>query len=157
MISVISPSHRRRAARGLALAGVAAAALSAPLSQARASDVYWSLGLYGPGVSIGASNAPAVVHRPPVYYHPPPVQFHSPYVYPRPAAVMVHPPGYHRPPVVVLAPPVAVQGWGYGSHWDDRRDRRRDRWDDRHDHRDDHRRGHRDRDRDDEWYGYDRR
>lgn len=139
------------ALRGLALVGLTAAAwaLSAPLSQARAGDVYWSVGVHGPGVSVGAGNAPVIVHRPPQYVYPAPV-----WVYPPPVYV------YH-PPLLIGSRPAVAQGWISRPRWEDRRDRRDHRWHDRRDHRDrdDDRRGHRHRDHDgdDDRWGYGRR
>ena len=112
-------------ARGLALSALAAGAwaLSVGLTQAHASDVYWSVGIQQPGVSVGVSSAPpVVVHSYPVV----------PYR-----------------PVVVVPQPVYVHSRGYGPRWDDRRDRhhqwhrRHDRHDryDRHDGDGDDRRG----------------
>ena len=113
---------------------------------AQAGDVYWSVGLGSPGVQVGASNAPQVVHARPVFVAPQPVYLHQPpvYVYPRP---MVR----QGPPVVVLAPQTyyyAPSGWvppGHRKGWRERREDRNDRhnrWDDRggrrfdgHDHR----------------------
>ncbi|WP_374409716.1 hypothetical protein [Hydrogenophaga sp.] len=108
--------------RGLLAMGLVAGAwaLSAGQAQAR-DDVYWSVGVAGPGVSIGASNAPAVVyHRPPAYY-----------VDPRP--VVVAPPVVYSPPVVVPARPVVIGAYGPGYWRDDYRGRRH--WHGHHDHR----------------------
>jgi hypothetical protein len=94
---------------------------------AQAADVYWSVGVHGPGVVTTVGNHPpqprVIVAQPypPAIYAPAPVH-------------------YMPPPRVVYAPPVMVvyPGWGRGgdSRWDD----------DRHDHRgrdrfDAHRRG----------------
>ena len=112
-------------ARGLTLATLAAGAwgLSASNAHARGgdNDVYWSIGVHQPGVSVGVSNAPPP--RPVVIHQPAPVVVHQPYPYVRP--VVVHP------------RPVYYQGWGYGPRWDDRRDRRHGRWEHRHHDRDD--------------------
>lgn len=125
--------------RAVAVVTLAAGAwaLSASMGQAHASDVYWSVGVHQPGVSVGVSNAPPVVVGYPSY----------PVVVPRVI--------YGPPPAVVIAPQPRVIGWappGHRKHWkkhhhyrgddrwDDRRwDDRRDRWDD-----DDDRRGRRD-------------
>ncbi len=121
-MNTLSPSlHRTSAwARGLAAVSLVAGAwaLSTAASQAHARDVYWSVGVNSPGVSIGASNAPVVVQPAPVYYH-------------RPPAVVYGPP-------VVYAPPRPVV---IGGHWRDRPGR----WDDRghgHGHWHDRGRGH---------------
>jgi hypothetical protein len=137
-------------ARGLAALGLVAGAwaLSTAGTQAHArGDVYWSVGVNGPGVSIGASNAPVVVHQPPVYYQPP-----AYYYQPRPVVVQPAPVYYHRPPAVVYGPPVVyaprpvvISGQGYWrerpGRWDD--DRRGHRHGHRHDRDwdDDDRRG----------------
>lgn len=130
-------------AKGLTLATLAAGAwaLSAGNAQARGNDdVYWSIGVGAPGVSVGVSNAPpVVVHQRPIYVEPRPV-----YVERRP--VVIHQP-YPYVRQVVVPRPVYYSGWGHGPRWDDRRDRRHGRWDDRrhdrHDNRwdDDDRRG----------------
>lgn len=119
-------------------------ALAAGQAQARGShdDVYWSVGVNSPGVSVGVSNAPPVVvqPRPVVIHQPAPVVVQPAYPYPYVRPVVVHP------------RPVVYYG-GYGPRWDDRHERRHwkhkhrhhrfehehehDRWDD----------GHRDHDR----------
>lgn len=112
-------------ARGLALSALAAGAwaLSAGLTQAHANDVYWSVGIQQPGVSVGVSSAPpVVVHSYPV------VQY-------RPVVVQAYP-GLQQRPVVVVPQPVYVQSRGYGPRWDDRRDRHHHKWHKRHDHHD---------------------
>lgn len=145
-----SALSRGLAALGLA-AGVWALSVAATPAQAR-SDVYWSVGVNGPGVSIGASNAPVVVHQPPVYYAPPayyhaprPVYYEPRPVYHAPRPVVIAPPVVHLPrppalvvsPPVVYAPPVVIGGAGY---WRERPGR----WDDdRRGHRHGHRHGHR--------------
>jgi hypothetical protein len=138
-------------ARGLAIAALAAGgwALSAGATAAHARDVYWSVGVESPGVSVGVSNAPpprVVVHHPrPVYVEPAPVVVYSDRYRPRPVYV-------ERAPVVI------VQDRGYRhdrhSRWEERRRARHERWDrhhryDRYDHHDHHgkrdkHRGHRD-------------
>lgn len=149
-MTALLPSLSRTSplARGLALVSLAAGAwaLTAGMSQAHARDVFWSVGVNGPGVTIGASNAPVVVHQPPSYYYQPPVVVHQPPpVYYRPRPVVVHqPPAYYYPQPVVIGPrPVVVQsGYAYPPRWREHPGRGRDR-------HDDHRRGHRDRDDDD--------
>jgi hypothetical protein len=126
-------------ARGLALSALAAGAwaLSAGLTQAHANDVYWSVGIQQPGVSVGVSNAqPVVVHSYPVVQHRP---------------VVVHPyPGLHQRPVVVAPQPVYYQSPGYSQRWDERRDRHHHKWHKRHDRHDRYDRNDRhDRDDDD--------
>lgn len=103
---------RKSLLASLALAGTLAA------GAARASDVYWSIGLNAPihpGVSIGTviSNSPGYG-----YYRPAPIYY-------APAPVYYGPPAYYEPAPVIVAP----------------------RYVHRHGHRHDHRR-YRDRDRD---------
>jgi hypothetical protein len=82
----------------LAVAGSLAA------GAARASDVYWSIGLSAPihpGVSIGTviSNSPGYrgyVRPAPIYYAPAPVYYAPPPVYVAPAPVYVVPRGHYR-------------------------------------------------------------
>lgn len=126
-------------ARGLTLATLAAGAwaLSAGLTQAHANDVYWSVGISQPGVSVGVSNAPPVVYQYPVIQH---------------RTVVVHQPYHYVRPVVVVPQPVYYQG--QGPRWDERRDRRHNKWQRHHNRHDrygqDDRYGHGDRyDRDD--------
>jgi hypothetical protein len=136
-------------ARGLTLATLAAGAwaLSAGLTQAHASDVYWSVGIQQPGVSVGVSNAPpVVVHQYPGVRHRPVVVYQQP--------VVVHQPYQYVRPVVVAPQPVYYQSYGHAPRWDDRRDRHHKKWhkrhdrhdrydrDDRYDRGDDDRRGH---------------
>jgi hypothetical protein len=110
-------------------------ALSPGAAQAR--DVYWSVGVSGPGVVVGVGNVPQprVVHHhapAPVYVQPAPqVVYASPQVvYPAPQVVYGAPPVVYAPhqhgPAVVLAPaPVAYSAWGHGGlRWNDRYERR---------------------------------
>ncbi len=106
--------------RALSLAALAAGAWALSTTQAHARDVHFSVGVHAPGLSVGVSNAPAVVyHRPPVYYSPPPVYYAPPPVYYAP------PPVYHRGvrPVVVVPPPIYYDNHRGHRHWDGRRDR----------------------------------
>lgn len=90
------------AAAAAAIVALAGLAMS-PAAQAR-SDVYWSVGIGSPGVSIGASNAYPVYTAPaPVYVQPAPVYVQSsPYyraapVYVQPAPIYWNPgPGYRH-------------------------------------------------------------
>ncbi len=132
-------------ARGLTLATLAAGAwaLSAGQVHARGSnDVYWSIGVQQPGVSVGVSNAPPP--RPVIIHQPAPVVIHQPYGYVQP--VVIHQPYPYVRPVVVHPRPVYYSGWRDGPRWDDRNDRKRwkkhqrqyhDRYDDRYDRDDD--------------------
>jgi len=90
--------------RAVAVVTLAAGAwaLSASMGQAHASDVYWSVGVHQPGVSVGVSNAPPVVVGYPSY----PVVV-SPPVVVRPVPRVI----YGPPPAVVIAPQPRVIGW----------------------------------------------
>lgn len=110
---------------------------------AQARDVYWSVGVGGPGVSVGFGNTPPVS---PVYVAPQPVFVTPPPVVVRPPRRPVHvmpAPVYYTPPPVVYHPGHRYPGYAGGYYHgryddDDRRYRRRPR------HR------HRDRDDDDD-------
>ena len=67
-IPTVRSPWRSRWGRGLLAAAVVAGAWlgSATLSQARAGDIYWSVGVHSPGVHVGVSNAPTVIYAPPV-------------------------------------------------------------------------------------------
>lgn len=147
-----SPSSRSALVRGLSVAALAAVAwaLSAMGSQAHARDVYFSVGVDAPGISVGVSNArrPAVVYeRPivyerPVYYDQPEVVYERPQViYQRPTVVYQRPQVVYERPRVVYERPVVVYRPAYGY-------RGYDRYDDRRDHRHHGHRRHHDR------YGY---
>lgn len=101
--ATVNPSSTwARALGALALAaGAWALSVTATPAQAR-DDIYWSVGVHSPGVSVGVSNAPTVVYSYPQYgypvYSPRPVVVHPRpvVVYPRP--VVVHPyPAYGGP------------------------------------------------------------
>lgn len=117
-------------ARGLAIAALAAGAwaLSAGNAQARGDDVYWSIGVNSPGVSVGVSNAPTVVVHPrPVMVHQYPVMVHQPYPY------------VVGRPVVVVPQPVYYQPVrGHGPRWDERRARQHHKWHKRHERQERH-------------------
>lgn len=100
------PSQTAMTRLGRRLALVAgAAALFGAASVVRAQDVYWSVGVHSPGVSVGVSNAPPP--RPVVVYPQPVYQPRPVVVYPQPV--------YHPRPVVVY--PAAVHpGWGPPPH-----------------------------------------
>ena len=70
-------------------------------AHARGNDVYWSVDVGSPGLSVGVGNAPRV-YAPPVYVAPP-----RPTVYVQPAP----------PPVVVYEPPYGGPYYGqpYGG------------------------------------------
>ncbi|MEZ5643678.1 MAG: hypothetical protein R3E94_01975 [Burkholderiaceae bacterium] len=106
-------------ARAMAVVGLAGAAwaLSSGITPAQASDVYFSVGVNTPGVSVGVSNAPPVVYQPPVVHYPPAVVHYPPAVVHYPAPVVVQPPtviyprpvlAYPQPPAVIGRPVVVV-------------------------------------------------
>lgn len=102
----------KRTMQGILMTGVlAAGALGlAGVAQAR-SDVYWSIGMGSPGVSVGVSNAP------PVYYAPQSVYVQPAPVYVRPRPVYVTPPAYYAPPRVIYRPaPVYYGPPGHYKH-----------------------------------------
>ena len=72
---------------------IAAAGLLGAAGLAQARDVYWSVGVGAPGVSVGVGNAAPYYAPQPVYVSPPPV-----YVEPRPVYVAPPPPAYYGPP-----------------------------------------------------------
>lgn len=112
---------------GLALTAVLTLGASGA-AQADQDDIFWSIAMSSPGVRVGVSNGPVLVHPAPVYMPPPRVVYLPP-----PPVYRVHP-GYYS------------YGYGhdhYRGHWKHKRkhddhDRR-----DRRDHYDrDHHRGH---------------
>ena len=112
---------QRILATGLLAAGALGAA---GVAQAR-SDVYWSLGVGGPGVAVGVGNAPYYAPQP-VYVAPPPV-----YVRPRPDYMAPEPYYYAPRPVYRPAPGYYYRGHGHHHRHDKWRHRHRDRdWDD---------------------------
>ncbi|MEO8249934.1 MAG: hypothetical protein ABI589_11235 [Burkholderiales bacterium] len=135
--------RRAGALAGAACLGLAALVL-APAAQAR-GNVYWSIGVGSPGVSVGVTNAYPVYTTPaPIYSAPPPVYVQPRPVYVQPRPVYVQPqqiyapsPVYYsapvviRPPVVVLPAPVYPIGWaprGYNRHHHRHGDRRGPGW-----------------------------
>lgn len=109
--------------RSVATAGAAAALAVAALGFAGAAqardDVFWSVGVGSPGVSVNVGNAypvytpaPVYVQPAPVYYQPAPVYYQPAPVYVRPAPVFVQPrPYYYGPPQVVYVQPGKRHGW----------------------------------------------
>jgi len=93
-------------ARGLAAVALVtgAWALSATVTPAQARDVYFSIGVNTPGVSVGVSNAPPVVYYPPAVVHYPPPVVH----YPQPVVVHPAPVVYPRPVLVYPQQPVRI-------------------------------------------------
>jgi len=134
------------------IAAVATAATLLAAGTARASDVYWSIGISAPPIGTVISNgpvyAPAPVYAPVPVYAPPPVVYSPPPVVYRPAPRVVYP-----APVVVSRPvPISYGYYGRGHGWGDRdHDGVPNRWD-RYDNR-----GYGDRDRDGVPDRYDRR
>lgn len=98
----------------LTLAGLFVAAVGLAGAAHAHENVYWSIGIGSPGVSVGVSSAPPVAVYPPVYMSPYPVV-----VAPRPI--------YYAPPApVYYGPPPGWRhhhGHGHGGrgHWDGRR------------------------------------
>jgi len=132
--------------RGLAIATLVAGtwALSTAVAPAQARDVYFSIGVNTPGVSVGVSNAPPVVYHPPAFVHYPPPVVHyppavvhypqpvvvhpAPVVYPRPVLVYPQPPAMIGRPVVVAPQPIYYErprhpGHRHGHHKGDRHHR----------------------------------
>ncbi len=118
--------------RSVAMAGAAAALAVAALGFAGAAqardDVYWSVGVGSPGVSVNVGNAfpvytpaPVYVQPAPVYYQPAPVYVRPAPVYYQPAPVFVQPRPYYGPPQVVYVQPGNRHGW-YKKHGRDRDD-----------------------------------
>ncbi len=122
-----------------ALLAGASALLWGAAGAAQARDVVWSVGVGGPGVQVGVTNAPPpmVVHRP-VYSHAPAVYWQQPVVIAPPQAVYYAPPRfvYGGRPQVIMAPQPVYRGWGphRHGHWD-RRDHDRRGFDDGRDGR----------------------
>lgn len=86
-------------------------AISAAIAPAHARDVYFSIGVNTPGVSVGVSNAPVVQYHPPaVVHYPPPVVHYPPPVVHYPQPVVVQPPTvvYPRPVLVYQQPPALI-------------------------------------------------
>jgi hypothetical protein len=78
-------------------------------AQAHGSDVYWSIGMSSPGVTVGVSNAPVVV-QPPVIYAPAPVVVAPrPVIYPQPMPVYYGYPVFRR-----------HHGWDHERGWERR-------------------------------------
>ena len=124
--------------RSAVLAGAAATLAIAAMGFAGAAqardNVYWSVGVGGPGVGVNVGNGFPVYAPQPVYVQPAPVYYQSAPVYVQPAPVY-----YRQRPVVVAPYPVYRTGWErpgyYGERWRGRGEWRREHR--RHDH-DDH-------------------
>lgn len=116
------------AARMAALAALGLAALAGAGAAQAGNNVYWSVGVAGPGIQVGVANAPPIVAAAPVFVPPAPVFVQPAPVWVRPAPVMVQPaPVWVQPaPVVVRAPRVVVpapvvyrpvpRGWARHHH-----------------------------------------
>jgi len=130
-------------ARSLAWVSLAAGvwALSAGAAHARGgNDVYWSIGVNQPGVSVGVTNAPPVVYqqRPQVVVVEHPVFYERPVVYQRPVVVRQRPlVVYETHPYVYARPVVVYRDRGY-RRIDDRRSHKQKKWNKRHDRHRDH-------------------
>ncbi len=91
----------QRWARATAVVAVGVAALAATGAAQANGNVFWSVGLAGPGVQVAVANGPQYYAQPaPVYYEPAPVYVQPAPVYYRPAPV------YYRPARVVVPAPV---------------------------------------------------
>lgn len=105
--------------------GLLAAGALGVAGMAQARDVYWSVGVGSPGISVGVGNVPPVYYAPqPVYVQPAPV-----YVEPRP--VYVAPPVYYAPPRVRYRP-APVHYYGPPGHY-----KHNKKWRKKHRHYDD--------------------
>lgn len=136
-MNTLSFTAARHWARGLATLALAAGAWALSGSAQARDNVYWSVGVNSPGVTVGVSNAPTVVysHSYPSYGYP--VYSPRPVVVYEPRPVVVHP----RPVVVHRYPVYAEPHWhGHKphKHWHKHGHRGhghgyrhgRDRWDD---------------------------
>ena len=109
-------------ARVAALVAVGLAALAGAGAAQAGSNVYWSVGVAGPGIQVGVVSAPPVVVQPaPVWVRPAPVMVQPAPVWVQPAPVWVQPAPvvYRAPPVVVPAPVVyrpIRRGWVRHHH-----------------------------------------
>lgn len=92
------------AARMAALAAVGLAMLAGAGSAQAGSNVYWSVGVAGPGIQVGVASAPPIVAAAPVFVPPTPVFMQPAPVWAQPAPVWVQP-----VPVIVRPAPVWVQ------------------------------------------------
>ena len=110
------------AARVAAMATVGLAALAGAGSAQAGSNVFWSVGVAGPGIQVGVASAPpVVVQQAPVWVRPAPVWVQPAPVWVQPAPVWMQPaPVVYRAPRVVVSPPVVyrpvVRGWARPHH-----------------------------------------
>ena len=139
------PALPTRFLPGVAFKVMAAAVLLAGAAgvatHAHADNLYWSVGVGSPGVSVGITNGwpgPVYVQPAPVYVQPAPVYLRPSPVFVQPVAVA--PIYYQTVPVYHpgWAPPGHAHGWyknrGHGHHGD--RDGERGHDDQREGHRD---------------------
>ncbi|MBT9474661.1 hypothetical protein [Polaromonas sp.] len=101
---------------GSATAALAVVAMGfAGAAQAR-DDVYWSVGVGSPGVSVNLGNAQPIYSQPaPVYYQPAPVYVQPAPVYYQPRPVYVRPaPVYFAPQPVYYGHPGRGHGRRHG-------------------------------------------
>ena len=108
--------------RPLAVATLGIAALAGAASAQAGSNVFWSVGVAGPGIQVGVASAPpVVVQQAPVWVRPAPVWVQPAPVWVQPAPVWMQPaPVVYRAPRVVVSPPVVyrpvVRGWARPHH-----------------------------------------
>ena len=122
-------------ARSLALVSLAAGvwALSAGAVHARGdNDVYWSIGVNQPGVSVGVSNAPPVVYQ----QRPRVVVVERPVFYERPVVVRQRPVVVYETHPYAYGRPVVVYGDRGYRQFDERRGHKRKKSHKRHDRHD---------------------
>jgi hypothetical protein len=110
------PALPTRLLPGLAFKAMAATVLligaAGVATRAHADNLYWSVGIGSPGVSVGITNGwPGSVYAQPapVYVQPAPVYMHPAPVYLRPAPVFVQPVAVA--PIYYQAMPVYQPGW----------------------------------------------
>lgn len=101
-----------RSVSGLVAAAAVAVFALGVSGAAQANDVFWSVGVASPGVSVGVANAPPVFVQQPVYVQQP---YGQPYQQPYAAYVQPRPVYVQPQPYYAQAAPVYVQypGWGY--------------------------------------------
>lgn len=139
---------RQAIRKTLAVAAIGVAGLAAT-GAAQAGNVFWSVGINLPAVTVVGGNAPVYYPAPAVVYAPPPVVYApAPVVYAPPPQVVYRPaPVIYQPaPVVVHQPyrqhakhPQWKQGhrdWNGQQRWSKGRDRDDDRRQHRHGRRD---------------------
>ncbi|MFZ4480292.1 MAG: hypothetical protein ACOYNZ_10430 [Rhodoferax sp.] len=119
--------------RSLVRAGAAALVLLGAGVAAQAQDVFWSVGLYSPGVQLGVASAPPMMVVQPAYQ---PL-----YRQARPVHAAPQPMVYLRPLPVFAPPPQYIRAdWRYPGHrpgWQYRQERHENRHSGHgpHDHR----------------------